>query len=267
MFGRVTAMDLFRRAIEIAKNEGLGSLIRKAYRYTLLRIDQKVGFPSLIMVPYATLKFNSMSHWTTVLDYVFSDNVVSLLIRPMQIQEEVAQLLGILDSIKPRIILEIGTAHGGTLFLWTRIATEDALLISIDLPGGLFGGGYPRLKAILYKRFAMSRQKIALLRADSHDLGTLKKVEQLIGDNGIDFLFIDGDHSYEGVKKDYEMYSPLVKSGGIIAFHDIVPGPTECVGGVPRFWSELKRSLPKEKYVEIVNDWSQGGYGIGVVFK
>jgi len=27
---------------------------------------------------------------------------------------------------------------------------------------------------------------------------------------------------------DFEMYSPLVRSGGIVAFHDIVPGPGEC---------------------------------------
>jgi predicted O-methyltransferase YrrM len=42
-------------------------------------------------------------------------------------------------------------------------------------------------------------------------------------DNKVDFLFIDADHSYEGVKKDFEMYSPLVRKGGIIAFHDIIP--------------------------------------------
>jgi len=45
-----------------------------------------------------------------------------------------------------------------------------------------------------------------------------------------DFLFIDGDHTYEGVEGDFEMYSPLVRRGGIIAFHDIVPGPPENVG-------------------------------------
>ncbi len=36
----------------------------------------------------------------------------------------------------------------------------------------------------------------------------------------IDFLFIDGDHSYEGVKKDWELYSSLLKSGSLVAFHD-----------------------------------------------
>jgi len=36
----------------------------------------------------------------------------------------------------------------------------------------------------------------------------------------IDFLFIDGDHSYEGVKTDFELYSKLLSDKGIIAIHD-----------------------------------------------
>ena len=59
------------------------------------------------------------------------------------------------------------------------------------------------------------------------------------------------------------MYSPLVKKGGIIAFHDIVPGPVKHVGGVPRFWREIRN---KYNYIEIVRDWKQGGYGIGIIY-
>ena len=43
----------------------------------------------------------------------------------------------------------------------------------------------------------------------------------------IDFLFIDGDHSYKGVTTDFRLYSPLVKDYGNIAFHDIIDGHTE----------------------------------------
>ena len=50
---------------------------------------------------------------------------------------------------KPRFLLEIGTARGGTLFLFTRVSSSDALIISVDLPGGLFGGGYPELRKLL----------------------------------------------------------------------------------------------------------------------
>ena len=40
----------------------------------------------------------------------------------------------------------------------------------------------------------------------------------------IDLLFIDGNHDYEAVLQDYEQWSPLVKPGGMIAFHDVVLG-------------------------------------------
>jgi hypothetical protein len=61
------------------------------------------------------------------------------------------------------------------------------------------------------------------------------------------------------------MYSPLVRKGGIIALHDIVPGPPKNVGGVPQFWEEIK-SQGEYKWLEIVKDWNRGGYGIGVIY-
>ncbi|MEM4674909.1 MAG: class I SAM-dependent methyltransferase, partial [Nitrososphaerota archaeon] len=106
------------------------------------------------------------------------------------------------------------------------------------MPGGPFGGGYPEWRIPLYKSFAKEGQRIHLIRADSHDPKTLEIVKRILGDGKLDFLFIDGDHTYEGVKRDFEIYSPLVRRGGIIAFHDIVPGPPENVGGVPTFWNE-----------------------------
>ena len=60
------------------------------------------------------------------------------------------------------------------------------------------------------------------------------------------------------------MYGRLVRRGGIIVFYGVIPGPPENVGGVPRFWSEIKRSF---SYVELVKNWKQGGYGIGVIYR
>jgi predicted O-methyltransferase YrrM len=77
----------------------------------------------------------------------------------------------------------------------------------------------------------------------------------------VDVLFVDGDHTLEGVEADFRMYSPLVRNGGIVAFHDIVPGSSEAVGGVPAFWDRVRdgRSL------EFADDWNQGCCGIGVL--
>jgi hypothetical protein len=64
----------------------------------------------------------------------------------------------------------------------------------------------------------------------------------------VDLLFIDGDHTYEGVKADYDLYGPLVRRGGVLAFHDILHHDNYPELGVDRFW----HSLPGSK-TEIVS--------------
>jgi predicted O-methyltransferase YrrM len=181
---------------------------------------------------------------------------------PSQVTSEILQLLNLLRSRPPKTILEIGTYRGGTFFLFSRVAASDALLISLDLPPDRFGHGYPAWRSGFFRSFAREQQKIELLLADSHQPATLGQVQTLLGGRKLDFLFIDGDHSYEGVKADYEMYSPLVGSGGWIAFHDIVPRKIATPNEVPRFWQQLKQSRP---VTEFVADWDQDGFGIGVI--
>lgn len=183
-------------------------------------------------------------------------------IAPIQIIEEIVGLLKLVENAKPLTVLEIGTARGGTLFLFTRVAHDDALIVSVDMPHGDFGGGYPDYMAPILESFARQGQSIHLVEGDSHEDETLKEVTKLLNGRGVDFLFIDGDHKYEGVKRDFEMYSPLVSKGGMVAFHDIVPGPAIHVGGVPRFWDEIKAG---RAHKEFIRDVSQGGFGIGVL--
>jgi cephalosporin hydroxylase len=179
-----------------------------------------------------------------------------------QVDSEITGLLELLERERPRTVLDIGTADGGTLFLMTRAVADDALIVSVDLHGGMFGGGYPKWRAPLYRSFARGRQRLELVRADSHDPATLDRIRELLGGREVDFLFIDGDHRYEGVKSDFEMYGPLVRDGGLIGFHDIIPGPEELVGGVPAFWAELKQESDAQ---ELVDDWTFGSCGIGLV--
>lgn len=186
-----------------------------------------------------------------------------LSIRPFQVFEEILELAKMVRELRPRAVLEIGTAKGGTLFIWCMVSPEDATIISVDLPGGLFGGGYTRWRIPLYKSFAKPKQRLHLIKADSHDPRTLEKVKRALGGRPLDFLFIDGDHSYEGVKMDFEMYSPLVREGGLIALHDIVEHPPETGCEVSKFWREIKQ---RYRHTEIVKDWGQKWAGIGVVF-
>jgi predicted O-methyltransferase YrrM len=163
----------------------------------------------------------------------------------MQVRSEIDDLLRRLESERPRTLLEIGTANGGSLFLFTRVADDDATIVSVDLPGGSYGGGYSSLRTRLYASFARPRQRLHLLRADSHDRSTRDEVERALAGRSVDFLFIDGDHSLEGVRADFDLYVPLVRDGGTVAIHDIVPGSRELVGGVPQFWREVA-----EQYAE-----------------
>jgi predicted O-methyltransferase YrrM len=181
---------------------------------------------------------------------------------PVQFKSELVSLLTFVKNYRPNTIMEIGTASGGTLFLLSRVASNEATILSIDLPRGGFGGGYGVWRIPLYKSFAGKKQNIYLIRKNSHDEQTLKKVRLILADTLIDLLFIDGDHTYKGVKKDFELYSQLVIKGGIIAFHDIVPHPPETVCEVDKFWDEIKQ---KYEHIEFVEDWKQNKYGIGII--
>lgn len=194
------------------------------------------------------------------IDFVFSKPAE--LIQPWQFREEILGLVTEIHNINPTVVMEIGTANGGTLFLATRVAKPDATIISLDLPDGKFGGGYPEWKIPYYSSFALSGQKLHLLRADSHAASSLENVKKILNGREIDYLFIDGDHTYEGVKQDFEMYSPFVRKGGLIAFHDIVihPGSTD----VATLWHELKHQYDHREYV---NDWNQGRFGVGILTK
>jgi predicted O-methyltransferase YrrM len=178
-----------------------------------------------------------------------------------QVPEELVRLLEDVKKLNPQTVLEIGTHRGGTLYLWARLAQPDAILVSIDLPGGRFGGGYSPFRAPIYRRFAQERQKLHLMRADSHRASTLEETRRLLSGRQIDLLFIDGDHSYEGVKKDWEMYSPLVRSGGLIVFHDVAGNYGETQ--VKAFWDTIKTSYPHKEYMA----HPEGLYGIGVLQK
>jgi len=178
----------------------------------------------------------------------------------VQRREEIQWLFELVRAARPRVVLEIGFAAGGTFFLWSRAAAPDAHLLAIDTrPTGCFSGWSPF--PVVRRGFALDSQRVRLLmRSDSHSETTRRHVAELLDGRPVEFLFIDGDHSRDGVWQDFNMYSPLVAPGGLIAFHDISPNPAECTEGVSRFWREFAAEHEIEERVVS----SEPGFGIGV---
>lgn len=234
--------------------------LRKAIRIlqTELRVDRDIGG----WVDFA-FGYHERLPFPRRVRQVFS-------IRPSQVRSEVEGLLRVVARSTPRKVLELGTAGGGTLFLFARVSAPDATLVTVDLPERAVPSGYGDWREPLYRAFAGPHQTIHPVRADSHTAACVDRIRDVAGDEPFDVLFIDADHSYEGVAKDFETYVRLVRPSGIVALHDIVPDfqtrfgkPTESyTGEVFRFWRELRGRYASS---EIVEDPGQDGYGIGVV--
>lgn len=96
--------------------------------------------------------------------------------------------------------------------------------------------------------------KYHLVIGNSHLGDIQKKTERLLEGNKLDLLFVDGDHSAQGSMKDWEMYSPMVRKGGIIVFDDIKGG----AGQVPDTWKKIRG----KKFVELHITEDRAGIGI-----
>jgi predicted O-methyltransferase YrrM len=248
--------SVLRRLVDSLRSRGIGATLSRVKERAALakdtlraaRVMRKAG-TAVRSIPES-------------LGFIFNFEVGRVRLRPVQVESEIEELLEFVKADPPGSVLEIGTAMGGTLFLLSRAAAEDAELQTVDLPGGPFGSGYQADWLPLLKSMPLRSQRFRALRGDSHDEATRNQVSEWFGGKLLDFVLIDGDHRYEGVRRDFELYGSLVRPGGWIAFHDIVPGDEEMVGGVPRFWKELSERVPVTK--ELVESWDQGGYGLGL---
>ena len=192
---------------------------------------------------------------------ILSDNELN-----SQNLEEFEELLHMYKSLKVSTFIEIGSLYGWALRHFIYYSQQKSLGISIDLPVRNFVGPHDRRVIEQERRYkeewpkwAKEREcKLYLLPTSSLIPSTKLKVDEILNDRKIDFIFIDGDHRYEAIKNDFLTFSPLVRKGGMIAFHDI--GLNE-EGGGNVFWNEIKSQY---KYTEILKDENKEK-GIGVL--
>jgi predicted O-methyltransferase YrrM len=172
------------------------------------------------------------------------------------VNPEIRELAIIAGERGPETVLEIGTARGGSFYIWCRSLHSVTKFVSLDLPGSE-GEKAPQFLQ------TFTDEEVVAVRADSNAPKTRDRVAEEVG-GSIDFLFFDGDHSYEGVKTDFERYSPLVGEGGMIALHDV-----DHEDGVRTFWQEIRDEYETETIVRTEDKISHRGHtcGIGIIFR
>jgi predicted O-methyltransferase YrrM len=108
--------------------------------------------------------------------------------------------------------IEIGCYAGGSACLVSQ--RKNTNIVSIDLGQPIL----PEIPKRNFNKFNVNQNDYTYIQGNSQTIETLSNLKKIV--SYIDVLFIDGDHSYGGVVKDFELYSPLVKNGGYVIFDD-----------------------------------------------
>lgn len=145
-----------------------------------------------------------------------------------QYPEELARLICLLASRQPfRWSLEIGIASGGTTRSIREWVTVENTVVIDD-------GAHAKFPVWECE----NRHTIANLhefRGNSHSVEAAAFLDQFV--QPFDLVGIDGDHSFEGVKADWELVQPHLAPQALVWFHDIV-----ACSGVAELWQHLKQS-------------------------
>lgn len=162
----------------------------------------------------------------------------------------------------PKTYVEIGVAAGGTfmatcdLLSPTRaVAIDISPVIGTTIDDGRAGNRTPFDGLLAAFIDGKTREFFC---GTSRDFATSSRCPATI-----DLLFIDGDHSYEGVKADFEALGPRSR---VVVFHDIV---SDACPGVVRFWREIVAAFPGRtaEFVDQYDSVIAGSFlGIGVLF-
>ena len=168
-----------------------------------------------------------------------------------QIPYEYARLLDFIRKFNAKSYLNIGIGNAGSFITEAYIQKKLKKIVAVD------NTSYGNLTSIerINDRINWLKQNV---KADVvfHNMNSTEYLIKSV-DEKFDLIFIDGDHSYEGVKSDYLLSLPLLNENGVMIFHDI--NSFQCEG-VIRFWNEVKN----ENCIEFV---SGNKCGIGILPK
>jgi GT2 family glycosyltransferase/cephalosporin hydroxylase len=190
---------------------------------------------------------------------------------------ELMMIQEFLKKEKIKKVLEVGTYRGGTAMLWCHyVEPHNGQVFCCDLKfdwGNFQDNGYVGKEVKQYRRQVYNdsphEKFVTEIQGDSHDPKFVEEVKSKVGT--VDVLFIDGDHSYDGVKQDFENFYSQVKMNGYIIFHDIVDSEYHRSFGccVSDFWNEIKDSYQSWGFID-QNEYAgcpANSMGIGIIKK
>lgn len=177
----------------------------------------------------------------------------------IQTYEEFFDAINFVLDKEIKNFIEVGTDKGGTFYAWT-CCSDPGLRISVDIPHGEFGSAEGEFTEERRNKILSGYPgECHFVSGSSYDPKSVNEVIRILGGRKVDFLFIDGDHTEEGVTKDFFLYKEFVKEGGWIAFHDIKATEFhhERNCNVDALWSKLYGDK-----IEFVNERTVfGGFG------
>lgn len=157
--------------------------------------------------------------------------------------------------------LEIGARHGDTFFEVMRALPESSIGVAVDMPGGNWG----HLKSGSHLQASVTELRLKgydanLVFGNSQLSATKKRVARWAP---FDAVLIDGDHLYDGVKRDWQIYRSMAR---IVVFHDIagegqIQQHSKLPVEVPKLWREIKDEFRHEEFIA-----PDSKMGIGVIW-
>lgn len=167
----------------------------------------------------------------------FGENLKMGNLEIQQVPEEYIEYLWFLKNSNFKTYLNIGIGKGGSFLIETFIQPHLELSIAVD--NSSYWKDNQRNSILEKIDWLQSNVNTKVEFYDSDSVTWLKKNQE----RKFDAIFIDGDHSYDGLKGDYDNALPLLNDGGYVIFHDI---NSFACPGVMKIWNELKNDSCQE---------------------